>query len=174
VAEGGNGAVAKQSDRSLTEMQLVFINYLVEGLTQTEAARLAGYSHPSEQAWHLVRHPRIQDELQVRRQARIVSRTVGLALAAMDAALEDPKASHTAKFPYVKLALALGGHHERVNDAKGIQNKDLSEMTPDELAQTIAEARQARADIEARMRDVTPNDAQKDGPVIDAAAVEPS
>lgn len=168
----GSSALAQKSERSLTNMQLVFINYLVDGLTQTEAARLAGYSHPAEQAWHLVRHPRVQDELRERRQARIVARSVGLALNVMDQALEDPKASYTAKFPYVKLALALGGHHEKVNDPKGLYNKDLSEMTPAELETTIAEARQARADIEARMKDITPEDAHKDGPIVDVKAEE--
>ena len=167
-----NGGELQKSQRQLTDRQLVFIRIIVEGGNYTDAARVAGYSDPDTQGWRLARYPAVQREIKERRLARILGKTAGLALNALDKVLEDPEVSPTARFPYVKLALAIAGYGEKSQETKDMHSKDLSEMTPEELAQTIQDARQARAEIEARMRDVTPEDAQNDGPVIEAEATQ--
>ena len=46
--------------KNLTDKQSKFVDYFVaEGKTQTEAARLAGYSFPEYEGYRLVRQPRM-------------------------------------------------------------------------------------------------------------------
>lgn len=172
VPEADNGGEPRKYDRDLTDRQLEFVKHIAAGMNHTDAATLAGYTSAHTQAWRLMQHPRVQQAVKEHRQTRIFGRVGGLALQALEDVLDDKSVSPTAKFPYVKLGLALAGHSEKTPDNKDLHTKDLSEMTPSELEATIAQARQARQAIEARMKDVTPNDAQNDGPVIEAEAEE--
>ena len=53
----------------LTDKQSKFVDYYIaEGKTQTEAARLAGYSFPEYEGYRLVRQPRMIQVIQAARQ----------------------------------------------------------------------------------------------------------
>ena len=55
--------------KNLTDKQSKFVDYFVaEGKTQTEAARLAGYSFPEYEGYRLVRQPRMIQVIQAARQ----------------------------------------------------------------------------------------------------------
>ena len=58
--------------KNLTDKQSKFVDYYVaEGKTQTEAARLAGYSFPDYEGYRLVRQPRMIQVIQAARKITI-------------------------------------------------------------------------------------------------------
>jgi phage terminase small subunit len=61
---------------ALTEQQQAFVDHYVECANATEAARLAGYSHPNKQGPRLLKHPEIAVEL--KRMIADASATIGI------------------------------------------------------------------------------------------------
>lgn len=56
-------------DQPLTEQQRLFVNYLVhDRMTQTAAARLAGYNNPAVSAVQMMKNPKIMKALSIERE----------------------------------------------------------------------------------------------------------
>jgi Terminase small subunit len=53
--------------KELTNMQKEFVKNYCLGMQQTQAARSAGYKHPSVDGYQLMRQPKIQDGIRVER-----------------------------------------------------------------------------------------------------------
>ena len=135
---------------SMTDKQRDFINYIVDkGMNRTEAARLAGYSSPRQDAYRLLQQPNIIQQMQRARQTLYGSELASLAVQTLKDVMLDPDAPSGAKVSAVRTSLELAGDLVKASD-KAIAGKSLSEMTADELGSMID-----RWENE-KLKDVTP------------------
>ena len=77
--------------KNLTDKQSKFVDYYVaEGKTQTEAARLAGYSFPEYEGYRLVRQPRMIQVIQAARQKYYQTNLANVAVSTLQQVMQDP------------------------------------------------------------------------------------
>ena len=125
----------KKSD--LTFKQQSFVSYLVaENKNPTEACRLAGYSYPKETAYKLTRNPAVINLIRQERQRLYSTDLSIIAVNTLKDIMQDVDAPASARVSASRTALELAGDigkHAIDHDS----NKDLSELTPDQLARLI-------------------------------------
>lgn len=127
-------AVATTS--GLTEMQADFVRKYVGGLSQTEAARLAGYSQPNVDGYRLLRQQSVIEA--VNRETERVLMTEGqqAALAFMIKAPGNEKLPGAVRFQASKWLMEKAGHGlaaQRAALGLPANDKPLSEMSLAEL-----------------------------------------
>jgi phage terminase small subunit len=152
--------------KSLSDKQKVFVDAVLRGTHPVDAAKLAEYAQPSLEAYRLMRSPNVQKQLHERRTARFAGDLSTLALKTLVELMEDGPAQQ--RYQASRYVLEVAGHRA---DAKGVGEgeKDLGDMTPDELAHAVQAGTQALAEIAASLggqhvvdgerrtlRDVTP------------------
>jgi len=141
------------SGTALTGMQQSFIHHLVyEGVTGTQAARLAGYRQPKEAAYSLTRNPKISSFLRQERQKFYQVELATLAGSTLKQVMKDPDAPAAARVSAARSALELAGDLGR-KDGADMNGRSLAELTPDELGGLIDRWEGERAAI---AKDVTP------------------
>lgn len=137
----------------LTRMERVFVERMAATGDPVYAAEKAGYGSPAARASQNMANPRIVERIEKRIEREMQETIVPLALGRHASILRDPDAPAGAVVMAIKLA------YDRVG-LKGDQaDKDLSEMTADELTARIRASNAAIAAIEDRARDVTPEPA---------------
>ena len=123
--------------KNLTDKQSKFVDYYVaEGKTQTEAARLAGYSFPEYEAYRLVRQPRMIQVIQAARQKYYQTNLANVAVSTLHQVMEDRNAPAAARVSAARTVLELAGELGP-NSGNGSEGGSLSEMTPGELSRLI-------------------------------------
>ena len=123
--------------KNLTDKQSKFVDYYVaEGKTQTEAARLAGYSFPEYEGYRLVRQPRMIRVIQAARQKYYQTNLVNVAVSTLQQVMQDPNAPAAARVSAARTALELAGDLGP-NSGNGPEQGSLCEMTPVELSSLI-------------------------------------
>ena len=121
----------------LTDKQSKFVDYYVaEGKTQTEAARLAGYSFPEYEGYRLVRQPRMIQVIHAARQKFYQTNLANVAVSTLHQVMQDPNAPAVARVSAARTALELAGDIGP-NSGKGTEGGSLCEMTPGELSSLI-------------------------------------
>ena len=96
--------------KNLTDKQSKFVDYYVaEGKTQTEAARLAGYSFPEYEGYRLVRQPRMIQVIQAARQKYYQTNLANVAVSTLHQVMEDRNAPAAARVSAARTALELAG-----------------------------------------------------------------
>ena len=146
TAHGRDGRFVGIND--LTAKQAAFVrNYAINGHSQTEAARLAGYGDPGRRAHELMRLPSVRAALQAARETAIADLAT-LGLARLRTILENPKPETLGeKQLQAKVAvqmLELAGHSPaKRGDAARQEEKPLAEMSVEELEAFIRRGRQA-------------------------------
>ena len=143
------GAIRK---RSATEQQKDFVSYIVAGRSNpSEAARQAGYSHPRQAAYMLMRSPTVALLLRQERQTLYQGELASLSADTLKQVMIDPDAPASAKVSAARTALELAGDLG-ANAERGSSGKALNEMTPEELSSMIDQWESDRAAI---AKDVT-------------------
>ena len=121
----------------LTDKQTKFVDYYVaEGKTQTEAARMAGYSFPEYEGYRLVRQPRMIRVIQAVRQKFYQTNLANVAVSTLHQVMQDPNAPAAARVSAARTALELAGDLGP-NSGNGSEGGSLCEMTPGELSSLI-------------------------------------
>lgn len=129
--------------RGLTEQQARFVQNTVNGLSQTDAARQAGYAEPGVAGYQLKRNPRIIAAIHAE-QALVIGGD--LANAALGVLRDILTGDHPAKLKLdaAKTVLDRAGHiAPKAGDAPTGEDKPLAEMSVDELEAFIRRGRQA-------------------------------
>ena len=145
-----NSALTAQG---LTDKQQTFVRCIVlDGKTQTESARIAGYHTPKNAAWDLLRNPKIHTALRLLRQTVYNGELASLSVRTLKNVMADPDASASAKVSAARTALELAGDISK-DKGSGIEGKQLHELTPDQLAGLIDKLEKEKAQV---AKDVTP------------------
>ena len=133
--------------RSITDQQRDFVNYLVQdNKNPTEAARLAGYSHPKQSAYNLTRNPAISLLMRQTRQTVYETDLANLSADTLRNVMQDPDAPASAKVSAARTALELAGDLNKGSDDP-TSNRSLAEMSPDQLASIIDQWESERAEL---------------------------
>jgi len=142
------GAVAT---RRLTDRQEKFVEYVVSGECQTEAARKAGYSFPDQDGHRLSRLPHIVAAATARRAALIELEGGNIAYRTLVACCDERYPGSVRVSAASKLAQLAGMIKP---DALLADKKDLQDMSPDELENQLAKIDQALAGIAAKAKPI--------------------
>ena len=144
--------------RSMSDQQQAFVDYLVkEQKKPTEAARLAGYSHPKQSAYTLTRSPVVSAAIRLARQTIYQGELASLAVHTLKDVMADQDAPSAARVSAARTALELAGDLGKDREDLG-SSRSLAEMTPDELARVIDRWEEERSSL---AKDVTPGTAQR-------------
>lgn len=164
--------------RGLTEMQATFVKHYSNGLNQTKAAELAGYSNPPTDAWRLLQTQSIIDAISRQMQTRLMTEGQQVALAFMLKAPGDEKLPGAVRFQAAKWLAESAGHGlaaQRAALGLPADDKPLSEMSITELDAFLAAGRGAIAQIKANeMRTIDGNarNVTSDGVAADVQVIE--
>lgn len=144
--------------RSMSDQQQAFVDYLVkEQKNPTEAARLAGYSHPKQSAYTLTRSPVVSAAIRLARQTIYQGELASLAVHTLKDVMADQDAPSAARVSAARTALELAGDLGKDREDLG-SSRSLAEMTPDELARVIDRWEEERSSL---AKDITPGTAQR-------------
>ena len=139
--------------KNLTDKQSKFVDYFVaEGKTQTEAARLAGYSFPEYEGYRLVRQPRMIQVIHAARQKYYQTNLANVAVSTLQQVMQDQNAPPAARVSAARTALELAGDLGP-NSVNGSEGGSLCEMTPGELSRLIDRWEDERISM---TKDITP------------------
>ena len=119
---------ANSEARGLSEKQDKFVRQLVIGNTQTEAARLAGYAFPDQDAYRLVRLPKIQREIRDRTEALL--NTVGaiVGVGTLLSIAKNEKSPAAARVQAANSLLDRVGIGKKDAPKQSLSDKDISGM----------------------------------------------
>lgn len=163
--------------RALTDRQRVFVEAIIEGKNPTQAARRAGYSpeYATQTGYHLLRSPLVSAEIRHRHRATIENDLVPAALATLGSIIRDKDQPSGVRVKASQVALQAGGYLGALkkDEAANTNNKPLSEMTVDELAQAAKEQRERlngaltaveelQKELAAPVIDIVPDEATDD------------
>lgn len=149
--------------RGLSERQDKFVDMVVSGLNPTEAARVAQYNHPKQDAWRLLQLPKIQREIRDRSTALLDTKGAVVGVNTLIKIAENEKAPAAARVQAANSLLDRAGIGKKDSKSQGLGDKSISEMGLAELDAFI------RAGSEALARERAKKDAT-DATIIDATA----
>lgn len=148
--------------RALTEMQAAFVVAFTAdpaGIgNPTAAAKLAGYAETAAKdlGRRLVALPHVQDAIRAANQQQISGQMATKAIALLGRVIEDETVSMKVRVDAARSILDRAGYSALPGIAKRPNDKQLAEMTAEELRETM---RRARAEMDGAPR------------VLDGAAV---
>lgn len=133
-----------------TPQQQKFIDLVSGGLPPTDAARAAQFRWPSREAWRLMRTDHVVEAIRRRRRATIDGDLAQVAVATMRDLMgaETPAAT---RYQASKWVLEHAGHANPADAEKG-QQKDLTDMDADELAQAISSGMAALGELAQQLK----------------------
>lgn len=116
------------------------VNIVIKGMTQTDAARAAGYASPGVAAHLLMKKSTIAEAIRAARMAAVDGEHAGTAFATLAEIMKDDTNPASARVAAAKTVLTIGGYLERgkAMGKKGEKEvKAIGEMTPAELRAEI-------------------------------------
>lgn len=122
---------------TLTDRQAAFVHHLVTtGCTQTEAARVAGYSEPKQEAYRLTRLAHVRAAIHEERERVIMCYLPNVALQTIKEVMLDKSYPASARVSAARTAFEVAGMFDKTgrDTATG---KTLQEMSAEELSDTI-------------------------------------
>ena len=137
--------------RALTDMQAAFVAHFTTtpgGIGNAAgAARLAGYAENSakELGHRLVNLPHVQAAIREANQQQISGQIATKAIALLDRVIDDESVPIKTRVDAAKTILDRAGFCALPTAPKNLRDKELAEMTADELRETM---RQARAEMD--------------------------
>tara|TARA_R100000353_G_scaffold19309_1_gene17841 strand:- start:3084 stop:3518 length:435 start_codon:yes stop_codon:yes gene_type:complete len=139
--------MSKVTKQNLTEKQNNFVHYLVvEGKNPTESARLSGYDYPKQSAYSLTRNPSVIAIIRQTRQTLYQTDLSNIAVQTLKDVMQDPDAPASARVSASRTVLELSGDLGK-NALDQQNNKNLSELTPDELGKLIDSWEEQRSSV---------------------------
>ena len=137
----------KVTKQNLTEKQNNFVHYLVvEGKNPTDSARLSGYDYPTQSAYSLTRNPSVIAIIRQTRQTLYQTDLSNIAVQTLKDVMQDPDAPASARVSASRTVLELSGDLGK-NALEQLNNKNLSELTPDELGKLIDSWEEQRSSV---------------------------
>ena len=137
----------KVTKQNLTEKQNNFVHYLVvEVKNPTESARLSGYDYPKQSAYSLTRNPSVIAIIRQTRQTLYQTDLSNIAVQTLKDVMQDPDAPASARVSASRTVLELSGDLGK-NSLEQLNNKNLSELTPDELGKLIDSWEEQRSSV---------------------------
>ena len=159
----------RKATQTLTEMQQQFVLYRMRcGMNRTEAARLAGFKWPSRVAYQLEQSPKIMASIRNERNKLYQTELASQSVETLKDVMSDPEAPASARVAAARTALELAGDIGKHSQANRNQDRNLAEMTPDELAAFIGHWEGERAKM---AKDITPPSKLEGEEIEDAALV---
>ena len=156
---------------ALTDKQDMYVSYLVrDGMNRTQAARQAGFKWPKQAAHELDQNPKIIAKIRIERNKLYQTELAPKAVRTLKDIMGDPEAPASARVAAARTALELAGDIGKHSQANRNQDRNLSEMSPDELAAFIGHWEGERAKM---AKDVTPPSKLEGEEVEDAELVTP-
>lgn len=155
---------------ALTEKQARFARLLGNGLSQTDAARGAGYGNRSEGSLRVTGHklaknPEIQRAAFQEREAILTGSLANKALATLGNILDDETAPAPAKVTAAKFILESAGHgiesKKLALKAAETMKRGLVDMSTEELIEFIRNGEAMQADAEAQTIEVETADVEE-------------
>ena len=120
----------------ISDQASVFIDEIINGKNQTQAARVAGYAHPAQSGCTLMKSPGIVAKIQQERQKLFQTDLANVATSTLKEIILDRDAPSSARIAGCRTVLEvcnmIGKHSTKDNDSRA-----LSEMSPDQLAGLI-------------------------------------
>ena len=155
----------------LTNLQDRFITNLVrDALPRTEAARRAGYKAPAVAACELMQSPKVIAKIRIERNKLYQTELATKAVQTLKAVMGDREAPASARVAAARTSLELAGDIGKHSQANRNQDRNLAEMTPDELAAFIGHWEGERAKM---AKDITPPSKLEGEEIEDAELVTP-
>ena len=137
----------------LTDRQQQFVHEIVKsGVNPTEAARRAGYRAPKETSYTLTRTPHVVLAIRQERARMFDGDLANVAAVTLKEIMRDQEAPAAARVSAARTVLEVTRELGRRQDDAG-SDKQLHEMTPDELAGLIDKWEGERSRV---AKDVTP------------------
>ncbi|MDP7462872.1 MAG: terminase small subunit [SAR324 cluster bacterium] len=156
---------------ALTNKQDQYVGYLVrDGLNRTEAARRAGFKWPKQAAHELDQNPKIIAKIRQERNKIYQTELAPRAVRTLKTIMADPEAPASARVAAARTSLELAGDIGKHSQANRNQDRNLAEMTPDELAAFIGHWEGERAKM---AKDITPPSKLEGEEIEDAELVTP-
>ena len=124
-------------------MERKFASAYAETENTVYAATKAGYAHPSMQGSETLKKTGMQEEIRRIQVERLFQEVLPLAVKVHLAILADDKTPAGARVQAVKLA-----YDRTLGDPNTAESKQAHEMSPDELAKAIADAKLRAAALE--------------------------
>jgi phage terminase small subunit len=137
----------------MTDQERAFVSHVATTGDPVYAAAIAGYKHPSRRAYHNLTKPELQTEIRKQQLARLHNDVLPMAINVLRAALDLDHAG----VPWGSRVTAAKIVTDRVfNDAQTGANKDMADMTADELKERMAQ-------LQGRLAEMAK-------PIVDASA----
>jgi phage terminase small subunit len=137
----------------LTDQEKHFASGVAATGNPVYAAAIAGYRHPGPRASHNLTKPAVQEEIRKQQLARLHNDVLPMAINVLRAALDLDHAG----VPWGSRVTAAKIVTDRVfNDAQTGANKDMADMTADELKERMAQ-------LQGRLAEMAK-------PIVDASA----
>lgn len=141
--------------KHFTEKQQIFIDKVVAGATQTEAARAAGYSGPGNQAYHLMRLPHVAMKIREEMLAQIGTEGVSVAWNTLKEVMTDKTAPAAARVAAADKTLKAAGVLDRRGGAGDKNTKPVAEWSIPDIEQAMAEIKKSLDNV-PDIVDITP------------------
>ncbi len=158
-------------ENGLTPMQHAFVSAIVKGSKPIDAASVAGFSDPHNDAWRLMRLPGVVAAVHLGVQRSLIE-DAPLSLAVLRTLRDDATTPHRVRADIGIKLLSLAGHVAPTTKSDGSPEKALSDMSPDELHAYIGrnqkEIERLESELAARAKDVSAPHSAPSPPIIDA------
>jgi hypothetical protein len=138
-----------------TDKQALFVDYYSRGgINGKEAAALAGYANPGQEAWRLLSLPHVRAQLRAHRESVINGDLAKLALATLEDLMQRPETPAAVKLGSARTALEMARHlGVAAPKDPALHDRPLSELSHADLQRLVDEGTGVLA---ALAKDVTP------------------
>jgi len=151
--------------RELTDMQQAFVLAITSDPRcigkPEEAAIAAGFSEKTArvQAQQLLTKPHVAAAITKANQEQISGPLASKAVALLGRLIDDEQAPKSVRLEAAKTILDRAGHVSARTPVAlaDMSPKDIKDMSPDQLAGVLSQASAARAELERKLRDITPS-----------------
>jgi phage terminase small subunit len=132
------------ASKKISDKAAEFIDAIINGKNQSQAAKQAGYASPAQAGYMLMKSPGIVAKIQQERQKLFQTDLANVATATLKEIILDKDAPQSARIAGCRTVLEvcnmIGKHSTKDND-----NRALSEMSPQQLAGLISTLENTKA-----------------------------
>lgn len=118
-----------KKDKNLTEKQLIFAEKIAEGFNGTDAATLAGYADPGQEAWRLKQLPAVQNAIAAKVQTKFLTELLPCAARAIGEMIDDKSVPAPTRFKASEFVV-----NKSLEIIKANTVSDLAKIDPNNLS----------------------------------------
>ncbi len=122
----------KEKKSKLNDRQKVFVENVARGYDANASAKLAGYSHPDQEAWRLMQNNHVLDAIAANLRSKLSGLT-GIALNGVAGLITSDNTPAATKLNACKYVIDKVQEFNSLNEINALGNKDMADMTADEL-----------------------------------------